>query len=105
MVIVQFKRLTRREVARKAAETNKKKNHTTAICQSGIVAPVKPEQTPMVTAINLLGARLVEKPSGYFLDGVPANLNQIMMETNRILVENGQPQFKGNPAWVVHASS
>ncbi len=57
--------------------------------------------SPLAVAAHWLGPRLVERPAGYFLDGRPVSLNQLMQETNRLLEENGLPQRLENPQWRV----
>jgi hypothetical protein len=63
--------------------------------------PPKERQNPMKVAQIWLGKRLVEKPSGYFLDGVPVNLTSIMQATNRVLKAAGAEQISTHPLWVV----
>jgi hypothetical protein len=60
----------------------------------------KSRPNPMAVASYWLGARLIEKPSGYWLDGVPVNLPKIMQETNRALVQAGVDQL-GPDGWRV----
>jgi len=57
--------------------------------------------SPLAVAAHWLASRLVEKPGGYFLDGTPVSLNQLMKETNRLLAKNGLPQRLENPLWGV----
>lgn len=61
-----------------------------------------PKLSPLALAGHWLGHRLEERPAGYYLDGQPAKLNQIMQATNRLLRQAGVPQLDANPAWVVH---
>ena len=63
--------------------------------------PPKARPNPIHTARQWLGPRVVERPSGYFLDGVPVNLTAMMREANRMMKEQGAEQLAGNPAWVV----
>ena len=63
--------------------------------------PPKDKPSPLYVAFNWLGSRLSERPgSGYWLDGVPASLNSIMRETNRVIAEAGAEQVGGNPDWL-----
>jgi hypothetical protein len=56
---------------------------------------------PIAIAQVWLGSRLQERPSGYWLDGIPVSLKTIMRETNRLLVASGCDQIASNPVWVV----
>lgn len=60
-----------------------------------------PKLSPLALAGEWLKHRLEERPTGYYLDGQPAKLNQIMQATNRLLKQAGVPQLDANPAWVV----
>lgn len=55
----------------------------------------------MARARATFGARFVEKASGYFLDGVPVSLNQIMRAYNEVQAQKNLPQIDRNAAWVV----
>jgi hypothetical protein len=57
---------------------------------------IKPN--PLEAAKGWLGKRLIEKPSGYYLDGIPANLTTIMKAYNSMLVERGAEQI-GHEGW------
>lgn len=59
------------------------------------------KKNPLTVARAYLGKRLVEKPSGYFLNGVPVNLTQIMRACNQRLVERGEDQVTHSEAWRV----
>ena len=61
----------------------------------------KGRQNPLLVAERQLGKRLVEKPSGYWLDGVPVSLDGIMKATNMILKAGGMPQCLHNDRWKV----
>ncbi len=61
-----------------------------------------PKLSPLVVAKTTLGDRLDERDSGFWLDGSPAKLKDVMRETNRILKASDQPQVTVNPAWVVN---
>ena len=61
----------------------------------------KDKPNPLVIAGLWLGHRLVEKPSGYWLDGLPVNLDTIMRETNRLLKKAGAEQIIGSDRWRV----
>jgi hypothetical protein len=63
--------------------------------------PPKDAPNPLRVAGLWLGTRLVEKPSGYWLDGVPANLDGIIRAANRLLKEAGVEQLSQNPRWRV----
>lgn len=52
-------------------------------------SPPKEKPNPLALARIWLGRRLVEKPSGYWLDGLPVGLAKIMVETNRLLKASG----------------
>jgi hypothetical protein len=62
--------------------------------------PSRQKQNPIAVARVWLGNRLVEKPSGYWLDGVPVNLDTFMRETNLVLKANGAEQI-GPDQWRV----
>ncbi len=55
---------------------------------------------PLAIAKTWLGKRLVEKPSGYWLDGCPANLIAIMKAANSLMKASGAEQL-GPRAWHV----
>jgi hypothetical protein len=59
-------------------------------------------QNPIKVAMEILSTRFEERDSGYYLDGHPAKLNQIMQATNRQLRNSGLSQVDVNPVWVVH---
>ncbi len=42
----------------------------------------------------------MEKPSGYFLDGVPVSLTRMMRAVNRLLVAEGVEPISINPMWL-----
>lgn len=63
--------------------------------------PPKGKANPLHTASVWLGRRLVERPSGYFLDRVPVSLDQVMRETNRVLAANGIEQVLHCDRWKV----
>lgn len=57
--------------------------------------------SPLHVAAVWLGPRLEERPSGYFLDRVPANLDAIMRATNAVLKANGAEQVLNSENWRV----
>jgi hypothetical protein len=59
-------------------------------------------ENPIQVARDALTTRLEERPTGYYLDGQPAKLGQIMKAANRELRDRGQRQLDANPAWLVH---
>jgi hypothetical protein len=61
----------------------------------------KEKPNPLKVASVWLGKRLVEKPSGYWLDGVPVNLDAIMQATNQILKAEGVEQVTYCERWRV----
>lgn len=64
-------------------------------------APPKAKVNPLAMARAFLGRRVEERASGYFLDGVPANLDTIMREFNRQMVAQGSEQITHSDRWVV----
>jgi hypothetical protein len=65
-----------------------------------ISTEIEPEshRTAMVGA---LGKRLrIDEQKGFFLDGVPINLDPLMRETNRIRRANGLSPVGKNPRWL-----
>lgn len=60
---------------------------------------VKPN--PLAVAKLWLGKRLVEKPSGYWLDDRPVNLTTLMRAANELMKEQGADQLAHNPGWLV----
>lgn len=70
------------------------------ICQAERLP--KERINPLALAKRWLGARLVEKPTGYWLDGLPVNLPAIMKETNRLFLADGMEQI-GPEGWRVPA--
>lgn len=70
----------------------------------GVVAAGTTERiSPIHVAISTLGKRLQEKDvqgqTVFVLDGTPAKLGQIMLETNRLRHEAGLEQMTANPEW------
>ena len=65
------------------------------------LVPPGERSNPVAAAKLWLGKRLVEKPSGYWLDGVPANLTTIMRAFNRLRLASGVEQLETNPLWRV----
>lgn len=61
----------------------------------------KPKPNPVAVAQSRLGTRLVEKESGFWLDGRPAKLEQVMRETNRLLKAQGIEQIVTSERWRV----
>ena len=60
--------------------------------------PPQERPNPLAVAHTWLGRRLVEKPSGYWMDGRPVSLDTIMKTTNRILKLNRREQI-GPQKW------
>jgi hypothetical protein len=61
-----------------------------------------PPPNPLTLASLWLGRRLVEKAdSGFWLDGTPASLDDVMRATNRILKAHRIEQLGRNPKWLV----
>jgi hypothetical protein len=60
--------------------------------------PDKPN--PVTVASRWLGSRLVEKPSGFWLDGRPVSLDTLMRATNEVLKGYGMPQVGVEKWWV-----
>lgn len=57
--------------------------------------------SPMTSAQIWLGNRLEERgESGYYLDGQPVRLDDIMKATNRVLKAHGQEQIGTKPEWL-----
>lgn len=63
--------------------------------------PPKGKQNPLKVAEHWLGRRLEERATGYFLDRVPASLDTIVREMNRVLVANGLEQVTASDKWLV----
>lgn len=55
---------------------------------------------PVALAIQTLGRRLQERPSGYFLDGRPVNTVTLVKEANRVRLNTGLRQI-GPSHWHV----
>lgn len=64
-------------------------------------APPKLRQNPLVFAKTWLMARYVEKPSGFWLDGVPVSLDALMRAANTAAKAQGAEQLGHNPKWLV----
>lgn len=57
--------------------------------------------SPLTAAQRWLGNRLEDRgESGYFLDGQPARLDDMMKATNRVLKTHGQEQIGTKPEWL-----
>lgn len=66
-----------------------------------IVALPKEKVNPIITAHRCLGPRLQERgDAGYYLDGQPARLKDIMRATNQILRQHGQEPIGTHPEWL-----
>jgi hypothetical protein len=62
--------------------------------------PVK--VSPLTAAQRWLGPRLEDRgESGYYLDGQPAKLNDIMRATNRVLKAHGYDQVTAKREWTI----
>lgn len=57
--------------------------------------------SPIHLAREILGKRYEERPSGFWLDGMPVSLNQVMQAANRARQKVGMPQIVLNEAWAV----
>jgi len=66
---------------------------------SAVAPPDKPN--PVKVAGRWLGNRLIEKPSGFWLDGSPASLDAVMRAANTVLKGQGVEQCKNKPEWQV----
>jgi hypothetical protein len=62
--------------------------------------PPPERPNPVTVASRWLGSRLVEKPSGFWLDGLPVNTEEVVKAGNRILKANGLLQV-GPSHWRV----
>ncbi|WP_435008014.1 hypothetical protein P12x_005281 [Tundrisphaera lichenicola] len=58
-------------------------------------------QNPLAFAKTWLMERFVEKPTGFWLDGVPVNLDALMQAANAVVKANGAEQLGHNPRWLV----
>jgi len=65
------------------------------------LSAAKPKPNPLQVAKQWLGKRLVERPSGYWLDSVPVNLTCIMRATNTVIKAHGAEQLDAHPDWLV----
>lgn len=62
-------------------------------------SPLPPDKiNPVLASMQLLGRRLVEKPSGFWLDGRPASTADVVKAANRIRKAEGRPEL-GPPHW------
>lgn len=62
--------------------------------------PPKQKPNPVTIAQFWLGNRLEERNGCFILDGVPARLDTVMRETNRLLKASGADIIDVNPRWV-----
>jgi hypothetical protein len=87
----------------KAAATHKAKNMSWKEDKPTAVPKFKPN--PIAIALSTLQARLVEHAScdgiAWFLDGRPANLDKIMIETNIVRKKWNLPQIDVCERWRV----
>lgn len=67
----------------------------------GQASPPKQRPNPLTVAKGWLGNRLVEKPSGFWLDGRPASLDTVMRASNGAAKEAGVEQITYSERWVV----
>src|SRR5580698_6033976 len=65
------------------------------------VAATPDKPNPVRVAGRWLGNRLVEKPSGFWLDGRPASLDAVMRAANAVLKSQGVEQCVNKPEWRV----
>jgi hypothetical protein len=63
--------------------------------------PPKEKPNPLKIASMWLDKRLVEKPSGYWLDDVPVNLDAIMQAANLLMKRAGAEQCCYSEKWRV----
>jgi hypothetical protein len=63
--------------------------------------PPQERPNPVAHARAWLGPRVVERNTGYFLDGCPANLDAIIRAANELLKAAGESQIEGRPQWRV----
>lgn len=59
----------------------------------------KNKENPIALARHALGQRIIEKPSGYWMDNRPVSVTEIMKEYNRLRIAIGQQQITCNPQW------
>lgn len=64
-------------------------------------APPRQRQNPLAFAKTWLMGRFNEKPTGFWLDGVPVNLDTLMQAANSEAKANGAEQLGYNPKWLV----
>ena len=64
-----------------------------------IHAPVRDKPNPLHLAQMVLGKRLVEKPSGYWMDGRPVSLTTIMQAANAVRQKMGLQPIPGPSHW------
>ena len=57
--------------------------------------------SPIVAAHTALHGRLEERHSGFWLDGRPSSLSEVMRQTNAIRKRIGMKQVGKNPDWKV----
>ena len=62
----------------------------------------KQKPNPLTVAQFWLGDRLRERNGCFVLDGVPARLEEVMRETNRVLRASGAEMIDVNPRWLPH---
>jgi hypothetical protein len=65
--------------------------------QNRLPPPERPN--PIALAVAHFGARLVEKPSGYWLDGTPVNSHTLMKRYNQARLGMGQEPIAGPESW------
>lgn len=61
----------------------------------------KERPNPLTVAHRWLGPRLVEKESGFWMDGGPVSLDGVMRATNRLLKAAGIEQLTTSERWRV----
>lgn len=66
--------------------------------KDSMLPPDRPN--PVTVAKRWLGSRLVEKPSGFWLDGMPVSTEEVVKAGNRVLKTNGIEQC-GPEKWRV----
>ena len=61
----------------------------------------KPKVNPVALAHHWLKRRLIEKESGFWLDGNPVSFDDVIRATNRVLKANGREQVGTKETWLV----
>lgn len=68
-----------------------------------LVADYHTQESPLIRAKQLVfGERVQEKNGCFYLDGVPTNYGNIIIEANKRLKEWDMKQIDSNPAWSIN---